>query len=76
MAKKKSIDEILEAFDQGATETKIRDGCTLTFWVSPEIKKKYEIIQRRSKRRFSRVLKEVIEESIQRIDCDDGPSIA
>lgn len=73
MAKKKSIDEILQSFDQDSTESKLRDGCTLTFWVSPEIKKKYDTIQRRSKRRFSRVLKEVIEESIQRIDCDDSP---
>lgn len=69
-----TIDDILNAFDSAEDEDeKIRNGRTLTIWVSPETKKKYDAIQRRSGRRFSKILKQVIELSIDRkFDCDAG----
>ena len=42
----------------------------VTFWIPDEYKKKYEAIQAKSKRRFSKMLKEVIMKSIDRIEVE------
>ena len=76
MTKRKTIDEILDSFDENAPPP-TREVRPITLWVPLEVKEKYEMIQRRSKRSFSRALREIVELSIERkYDCDDGPSVA
>lgn len=74
MAKQKTIDDILESFDETSTPP-TREVGPITIWVPKDVKEKYEKLQRRSKRAFSRTLREIVEVSIVRkFGCDEGPT--
>lgn len=65
MTKKTSIDALLEQFDHDETEIKGRKKIPITLWVTEDSKRKYDAIQAKN-RRFSRVLREIVEASIER----------
>ena len=65
MERQNSIDELLENFEtESKDDWKARDRYAVTVWLTPDAKEKYDDIQRRSGRRFSRILREVVERAI------------
>lgn len=67
-----SIDQMLENFDtrilmdEGVTERK-----PITLWVPLEYGHKYEELQRRSKRKFGKLLKAIFMSSIDKVRIED-----
>ena len=72
MAKSKdTLDNLFAEFTPLLNEeTETVETRGVTFWVPVEYKKKYEAIQAKSKRKFSKMLKEVIMKSIDRVEID------
>jgi hypothetical protein len=67
-----SIDSLIENFD--ISEGKDENRATLnpfTFWLPHAYKIKYDQIQMRSKRKFGKILKEVLKRSIDKVNLDD-----
>lgn len=64
-----TIDSLVAAFDLSQMPG---DGpeelSPVTFWLPVEYKAKYDLLQERSKRRFGKVLKEIIKRSMDRVD--------
>jgi hypothetical protein len=64
-----SIDEILEKFSFICRASDERtDLGAITIWLPVKTKAKYDTLQRQSKRRFSRVIKEIVQKAIDRAD--------
>ena len=66
----KSIDEILKGFDPAAeTDTSFHENHTpLTIWLPMSTKAKYDSLQERSRKRFGKVLKQIIIQSIDKVE--------
>jgi hypothetical protein len=66
-----TIDSILENFElDNAPSWDKKTHQALTFWIPVEHKEKYDQIQFRSKKRFGKLLKEVLKKSIERFDLE------
>lgn len=65
----KSLDAILGDFNPGESPAKGNlQGGTLTIWLSPEYKAKYDNLQRVSNRRFIKKVREIIQAAIDRTE--------
>ena len=65
MTEKTSIDALLEQFDNDEIETSVGGKKPITLWVPEDVHRKYAAIQKRN-RKFSRLLREVVELSIEK----------
>lgn len=68
-----SIEEIFGDLDLSEyhDETRI-EGKGVTFWLPMDYKIKYDMIQKCSKRKFSKKIKEIIMRSIDRVEIDSA----
>jgi hypothetical protein len=67
----KSIEELISTFDKKSLEPTIQETRhPVTFWISESYKKKYDMIQIKSRRRLGKLLTEIITQSIDRIAKD------
>lgn len=64
--REKSLDAIMSNFDptESVIENNLKGG-TVTIWLSPEYKAKYEHLQKVSKRRFISKLRELVQAAIE-----------
>lgn len=63
----KSLDSILENFDLSLSEDgSCPDDEPVTFWIPAEYKAKFDQLQRRSKRKFGKLVKEILKYSIDK----------
>lgn len=70
MSRPKSLDAILDGFEPetpAARET-VKSGAPVTIWLSAEYKEKYDRIQERSRKRFCKKVRELIQAAIDRCD--------
>lgn len=70
--KDKSLDAILADFnpmDRDSSEKFIKAG-TVTIWLDPEYKSKYDRIQEKSQRRFGKKLRELVRAAIDRCETE------
>lgn len=65
-----SLDSILESFTIDPTYVDLPKVKPITIWIPEEQKEKYDHIQALTKRKFARLLREVIVTSIDRVDLD------
>lgn len=71
MKPKDSIDEIFAEFNASVADQEDTVHCeAFTLWIPSEYKRKYAMIQERSKRRFSKALKSIIMKSIDRVESE------
>ena len=69
MSREKSLDAILGSFDPNEETGRANlKGGTVTIWLSPEYKAKYDRIQERSQRRFVKKLRELVQAAIDRTE--------
>ena len=67
----KSIEELISTFDKKSLEPPVPETRhPVTFWISESYKKKYDMIQVKSRRRLGKLLTEIITQSIDRIAKD------
>jgi hypothetical protein len=70
-----SIDGLLEEIDlldlSEPEENAVSRGKGVSFWLPDDYKQKYEVIQRRSKGKFHKLLKRVIKQAIDRAKVSD-----
>jgi hypothetical protein len=67
-----SIDAMLENFDTKFSMTEeAADRKPITLWVPLEYGHKYEELQRRSKRKFGKLLKAIFMSSIDKVKIED-----
>lgn len=66
----------VENFDAKAAAVDRPKGEPVTFWLPTETKKKYDRIQKVSKKHFSNVLKDVLIKSIDLVHLDEDDSKA
>lgn len=69
--------EFNDLFEQFTAESNDMENTPLdkeaiTLWIPVEYKEKFDRLQRKSKRRFSKVLKEVVMRSIDRVAVDQA----
>jgi len=70
MREKKSLDAIIGSFDPTeTTEVGNLKGGTVTTWLSPEYKASYDRLQKQSKRRFAKIVRELIQTAIDRAEA-------
>ena len=63
----KSIDELLNDFNPIQDTSGPVGRTPITFWLPKEYKEKYEFLQERSRRGFSKKLQEVLKRSIDKV---------
>lgn len=69
MNDKISPEHFVEVYELKEEKSLPQEECeTLTLWVSREYKAKYNLAQARSKKKFGKFLKKVIEKTIDRVD--------
>lgn len=69
MTDKISPEHFIEVFDLKEEKSVPQEECeTLTLWVSREYKEKYNLVQARSKKKFGKFLKQIVEKTIDRVD--------
>lgn len=71
---KDSLDSIFENFNpvfSHDSEWNPEANKPLTFWLPDEYKAKYDLLQERTKRKFGKLLKEVLKRSIDRVEVED-----
>lgn len=67
----KSIEELISTFDKKSLEPPVQETRhPITFWITETYKKKYDIIQTKSRRRLGKLLTEIITQSIDKISKD------
>lgn len=69
-----TLDSIIEGFDLSniPTPTRVHDGAPVTVWIPSEYKVKYDLVQDRSRKKFSRVLREVFMRAIDKVYVDES----
>lgn len=68
-----SIDSIIERFNsEEFVDRADKKSHCITLWVPKEVKAKFDAIQRRSNRKFARVLVDILKVSIDRVDGEAG----
>lgn len=68
---KQTTDILLEEFHLPETEEKSELMVPMTLWVPAATKAKYQLIQERSKRKFSKHLVKVLKCSIDKVKIED-----
>lgn len=62
----RTIDDLLEKFDLHRESDEKEGALPITLWLPAEVKAKYDLLQMKSKRRFGKLLKEIVIHSIER----------
>lgn len=66
----KSLDDIMLSFDPGEEESNFHESHKpLTVWVPNDQKMKYSRIQKKSRNKFSKKLRELIIRAIEKTEC-------
>jgi len=68
------LDNIIANFDPTSASEKerVHDGKPLTVWVPLEYKEKFDLIQAKCGRKFSKTLREIIKSAIDRVHIDEA----
>lgn len=68
-------EDFIETFEIIKEEIPLRKDCEpITIWISEEMKAKYDLIQLRSKLKFGKFIKWVIEKSIDKVAVEKKAS--
>lgn len=71
-----TLDSIIDGFDPANTPQpqRVHDGAPVTIWLPAEYKAKYDLVQDRSRKKFSRVLREVFMRAIDKVYVENEAS--
>ena len=61
---RQNVANILDKFDLGSSEASRVEKEPMTFWLPAEYKKKYDDLQRLSKRKFTKAVQEILMHAI------------